>query len=247
MNIVGRTDVGLKREKNEDAFYVSEGPVGMFDRLLVLADGMGGHEYGEIASQTSVRRVVEYVRDAGVNMPLFVLEQAVYEANLAVRKVRDEYRNSNMGTTLVIAGIVAGHVYVMNVGDSRLYLLNSYGESIRQITRDHSYVDEMVARGQMTRNSEVYKAYKNVITRAIGIYAEVSPDAFDFSIEEGDMLLLCSDGLSNMLKNNVIKNLALDRSFDLEKRVETMIEEANRAGGRDNITVILTEGEANDD
>ena len=171
----------------------------------------------------------------------------VYAANLDVRKYSEANDGIDLGTTLVICGIISGHAYVANVGDSRLYLLNRYAYSIRQITKDHSYVEEMVARGLMTRNSEEYMRQKSVITRAVGFFPETEPDLFDFSLEEGDMILLCSDGLTNMLKNVVIKYLALDDSFTLERRVDTLIDEANHMGGRDNITVILAEREDQDD
>ena len=244
MKIAARTDIGLQRELNEDCYFVSDAPVGMFEKLLIVSDGMGGHDAGEVASRMAVDAVVSYLDAASVNMPLFTLEQAVYSANLEVRKYSG---GIDLGTTLVICGIISGHAYVANVGDSRLYLLNRYACSIRQITRDHSYVEEMVARGLMTRNSEEYMRQKQVITRAVGFFPETEPDLFDFGLEDGDMILLCTDGLTNMLKNVVIKNLALDDSFTLERRADTLIEEANRMGGRDNITVILAEREDQDD
>lgn len=243
---VGLSDVGSIRDRNEDSYFVSEGPVGVFEHLFVLCDGMGGHEYGEIASQTCVQAVVDYVKNAPMNMPFYILEQAVNEANLKVRLESDRLHYNQMGTTLVICGVVFGHAYIMNVGDSRLYLINRDAFSMRQVTRDHSYVEEMVNRGLMEKNSEAYRKQKHIITKAIGVYGEISPDAFELELVEGDMLLLCSDGLSNMLSNVVIKNLALDASFNLQKRAETLIYEANFAGGRDNITVILAECEEED-
>ncbi len=247
MKIAARTDIGLSRELHEDCYFVSETPVGMFEKLLIVSDGMGGHDAGEVASRMAVDAVVSYLETASINMPLFTLEQAVYAANLEVRKYSEANDGIDLGTTLVICGIISGHAYVANVGDSRLYLLNRYAYSIRQITKDHSYVEEMVARGLMTRNSEEYMRQKQVITRAVGFFPETEPDLFDFGLEEGDMILLCTDGLTNMLKNVVIKNLALDDSFTLEKRADTLIDEANRMGGRDNITVILAEREDQDD
>lgn len=246
MKCFGKSDIGRIRELNEDSFFVSREPVGMFEHLYVLCDGMGGPEHGEVASELCVGTIVDYISKAPMNMPLFVMEQAVHEANLRVRLKAEELGTKDMGTTLVMVGIIQGHAYIMNVGDSRLYLLNQYAFSIRQVTRDHSYVDEMVRRGLMSRDSEAYRKNKHIITKAIGAYREIDPDAFELELTEGDLLVLCSDGLSNMLSNILIKNLALDQSFDLEKRLDTMITEANRAGGRDNITVILAECEEED-
>lgn len=246
MKCIGKSDIGRLRDMNEDSFYVSPGPVGVFERLFIVCDGMGGQDYGEVASALCVKTLVEFIAAAPMNMPLFIMEQAINEANLAVRKEAERLHSNNMGTTLVMAGVISGHVYIMNVGDSRLYLLNQYAFSIRQVTRDHSYVEEMVHRGLMSRDSEAYRKNKHVITRAIGVYREVEPDSFEIEMTEGDLLLLCSDGLSNMVNNMVMKNLALDQSFGLEKRVDTLILEANRSGGRDNITVILAECEEED-
>lgn len=243
MIIRASSDAGKVRTLNEDYYFISESPVGVFDALMVLSDGMGGYEAGEVASRLSVEEAVRVISDSPMNMPLFILEQAVNAANLAVRRYSASHLNIEMGATLVVCGIINGWAYVMNVGDSRLYLLNSISFNIRQITKDHSYVEEMVERGLMKRNSPEYAEHQHAITRAVGFFPEIQADAFEFPLEEGDYLLLCSDGLSNMLKNIVIKNLALDTSFSLEKRVQTMIEEANRQGGKDNITVILADTE----
>ena len=144
MNVSGRTDVGKKRERNEDCFFVSEGQVGIFERLLVLADGMGGHSYGEVAAETAVKTTVQYLSNAPMDFPEAILQDAVAEANLEVHQKADDKHASLMGTTLVIAGIINGYAYVANVGDSRLYIINSIKNTITQITRDHSYVEEMV-------------------------------------------------------------------------------------------------------
>lgn len=240
----GMTDKGKQRERNEDFFFVSEGDVGIFERLFVLADGMGGHSYGEVASETTVQTVVRYLSDAPMNFPEVLFEEAVSLANFEVQKKSDDRHASLMGTTLVILGIVNGMAYIANVGDSRLYLLNRIKYSIKQITKDHSYVEEMVRKGLMERGSEAYVRQKNIITRAIGTGAETYPDTYKLELKPGDMLLLCTDGLSNMVEDEMIRNLALDDEFTLEKRVESLIRTANERGGRDNITVILVDPEA---
>lgn len=247
MRITGKTDVGRTRKNNEDAFFVSAGPIGIFDRLMIVADGMGGHLFGEVASGTAIETFTGSIREAADDSPEFILETAVSLANLAVLKKAEELEAPGMGTTLIAAGIIGDHVYAANVGDSRLYLINDNDNSVLQITKDHSYVEEQVEAGLMERGSEEYDAQKNVITRAIGTYSEVEPDLFDFTIQPNMYLLLCSDGLSNMVPDNVLKSLVLDTAFDLEKRADTLIERANANGGRDNITVIICEAEVNHD
>lgn len=243
MNVSGMTDTGRKRERNEDCFFISEGPVGIFERLFVLADGMGGHSYGEVAAETAVATVVNYLYHAPMDFPESLYQEAVSTANLEVRKKSDAKHAQLMGTTLVMAGIVNGYAYVANIGDSRLYLLNSIKGTIRQITKDHSYVEEMVRKGLMERGSEAYNRQKNIIIRAIGTSAETYADVFTIELMHGDMLLLCSDGLSNMVEDVMIRNLALDETFTLEQRVISLIRTANANGGRDNITVILVDPE----
>ncbi len=247
MDLFGLTDKGRARQNNEDAFFTSQGPVGIFDCLMIVCDGMGGHSYGEIASGTCVSELVLYVRNAAVDNPAHILYEACCRANLAVLKESEERGNLEMGTTLVMAGVIGKHVYIVNIGDSRLYLVDSGRFRIRQITKDHSFVEEQVEKGLMKRDSDEYRMQKNVITRAVGVYSEVEADEFELELSEGQYLLLCSDGLTNMVSDKVIKNLVLDDSFTLERRAETLVNEANRNGGKDNITVILyrySEGEA---
>lgn len=243
MKIHGMTDTGVRRKNNEDSFYISSGPVGMFDALVIVADGMGGHSYGEVASQTAVDVIVRTIQNAPKDNPAWIIEQAASLANLEVWKKSEMLKSSGMGTTMVLAAIADDTAYVANIGDSRLYLIDGNNNSIRQITHDHSYVEEMVAKGLLERGSELYERQKNVITRAIGIYSEVETDQFEVELEKGQYLLLCSDGLSNMVNDIVIKNLVLDDGFTLKQRVESLIREANNKGGRDNITVALIEAD----
>ncbi|MBQ6550798.1 MAG: Stp1/IreP family PP2C-type Ser/Thr phosphatase [Lachnospiraceae bacterium] len=241
MRILGRTDIGLKRKNNEDTFFISESPVGIFDAFMIVADGMGGYSYGEVASGRCVDTIVNYIRTAPVDFPQMLLRRAIEAANTRVRKEAHSLMSYGMGTTCVAAGLINGHIYAANIGDSRLYLINANDFSMKQITKDHSFVEEQVANGMMTRGSEEYESQKNVITRAVGIYERVEPDLFDFDLNDGDYLLLCSDGLTNMVNDVVIKNLILDDSFTLERRLDSLIDNANKNGGKDNITVVLLE------
>lgn len=243
MRILGRTDIGLKRKNNEDTYFISETPVGIFDALMIVADGMGGYSYGEVASGRCVDTIVNYIKTAPVDFPQMLLRRAIEAANARVRKEAQSLRSYGMGTTCVVAGLINGHIYAANIGDSRLYLINANDFTMKQITKDHSFVEEQVANGLMLRGSEEYESQKNVITRAVGIYERVEPDLFDFDLNDGDYLLLCTDGLTNMLNDIVIKNLILDDSFSLERRLNSLIDNANQNGGKDNITVVLLEKE----
>ena len=141
-----------------------------------------------------------------------------------------------MGCTLVAAVVESRSLYVANVGDSRLYLI--HGDSIRQVTRDHSYVEEMVAMGQMARNTDGYNSHKHIITRAMGAGMKVEPDFFEVELEKGDYILLCSDGLSNMLDNETIRQVITGKGT-LKEKASRLIREANCQGGIDNIAVVL--------
>ena len=239
MKVYGKTDPGRVRRNNEDSFFVSEGPVGIFDQLMVVADGMGGHMLGEVASQTAVQAFANFINEAEPDSPAYIMENACYAANLAVRKISAKRKSYGMGTTLVAAGIVNDRVYIANIGDSRLYFLDGDGITMRQITRDHSFVEEQVDKGLMERGSEEYEQQKNIITRAVGIYSEVEPDIFEFILHRNRYLLLCSDGLSNMVPESEMKSIALDEDMGLKKRVESLVNVANNYGGKDNITVVL--------
>jgi len=239
LKVYGKTDPGKVRRNNEDSFFVSEGSVGIFDQLMIVADGMGGHLLGEVASQTAVQTFANFVNEAPADSPAYIMESACYAANLEVRKISEKRKTYGMGTTLVAAGIVNDRVYIANIGDSRLYFLDGDGSTMRQITRDHSFVEEQVEKGLMERGSEEYERQKNIITRAVGIYSEVEPDIFEFVLHKNRYLLLCSDGLSNMVEDSVIKSLALDEDLSLKKRVESLVNVANNNGGKDNITVVL--------
>jgi len=241
LSISGRSDTGRKRKNNEDSFFFSEEPIGIFDRIMIVCDGMGGHSFGEVASSVCVQTVTDSIRNDTDSSPVFVLEQAINSANLEVRKESDRLRSYGMGTTLVMAAIQDSTAYIANIGDSRLYLINRGDRSITQITRDHSLVEEQVAKGLLDRGSSLYTSQKNVITRAIGVYSEPDPDFFEVEMNGNTVLLLCSDGLTNMVEPDEILKIVLNESFSLRQRVLLLIDAANRNGGTDNITVILAD------
>lgn len=233
------TDVGRRRETNQDYMYTSETNVGNLPNLFLVADGMGGHAAGDYASRFTVQKITEFVRESKQQEPVAVIKQAIVYANaLLLREANSDPGKRGMGTTLVAATIKDRKLFASNVGDSRLYVVNHKG--IRQITRDHSLVEEMVRMGEMDKEEAKDHPDKNIITRAIGVLPDVSADFFEVEIDPGDMVLMCSDGLTNMVRDEEIRQIILGQR-DIVEKAEKLVETANRNGGRDNITVVLIE------
>lgn len=168
-----------------------------------------------------------------------LIKEAVEEVNVMLLAEADaDVSKTGMGTTIVAATVIDGRLYAANVGDSRLYVINR--ESITQITRDHSLVEEMVRMGEMDKEVAKDHPDKNIITRAVGVLPEVAVDFFEITLAEEDMILMCSDGLTNMVEDSEIKRIVLGQR-DIVEKAEKLVETANRNGGRDNITVVLIE------
>lgn len=239
MRSYAQTDTGKVRTHNQDYIYSSSEAVGILSNLFIVADGMGGHKAGDYASRFVVEQLVAYVEHTPAVHTISMLETGIKEINrsLYIRSIHSE-ELSGMGTTLVAATVEDSTLYVANVGDSRLYLLRD--QTITQVTRDHSYVEELVALGKMERGSQEYLEKKNIITRAIGANPEIMVDFFEIELEDGDYVLLCSDGLSNMLSEDEILNIVLEND-SLQTKVESLIFSANARGGKDNIAIVIVE------
>lgn len=232
------TDVGQKRQVNQDYVYASEEPVGNLPNLFVVADGMGGHNAGDFASSFAVQTLVHTIQEDENQNPIKIIRNAVEEAN---RKVLEESKlhveMSGMGTTMVLFTIIDDYAYVANVGDSRLYLIE---DQILQITKDHSLVQEMVRRGLITKEEAREHPDKNIITRVLGIGPEVEVDFFDIHLKDNSTLLLCSDGLSNMVSDEDIWRI-INTSRELKEAGMRLVSLANENGGKDNIAVVLVQ------
>ena len=238
----GTKDVGRVRSINQDYFFISEKPVGNLPNLFIVADGMGGHKAGDLASEYTVTMVREAVSKSLQTNPFQILKGAVQYANhKLLEKAKESREYTGMGTTLVIATVDEERniVYVVNVGDSRLYKV---GASMEQITQDHSLVEEMVRIGEITREEARNHPDKNIITRAIGVSDRVDPDYFDTTLEDGECLLLCSDGLTNMLEDGEIKHI-LETQTTIRAKAAELVLAANQNGGKDNIAVVIVEQE----
>lgn len=242
INAFGKTDVGLMRTINQDSIFVSTKPVGKLPNLFIVADGMGGHKAGDVASRVAIEKFVKYACTTHMTDPANILDAGIMSINKEIYDMANSNRDySGMGTTFVAAVIAEGHVYIANVGDSRLYYI---GKDIQQITRDHSLVEDMVRMGLLEKEEARNHYKKNVITKAIGVAEDktATPDIFEIEIDNGDKLLLCSDGLTNMVIDYDI-NKIIRKSESIEDAVRTLINTANENGGKDNISAILISAE----
>lgn len=226
-----QTDVGKCRSHNEDAFYADEK-----DGLFIIADGMGGHLGGEVASAMAIKEISGSLRRAGPSVSIDHLRQAVEAANEAIfqRSVKDPalYR---MGTTIVIAIIVNGGVLLAHVGDSRAYHLTHSG--LVRVTDDHSLVFRLLAEGKITPEEAKQHPHRSALLRAVGVDKTVQVDCRELKRLD-TMLLLCTDGLTEMLDDHEIEE-KLRAQPDPQKVCDALVNEANQKGGKDNITVIV--------
>ncbi len=240
MKVFSATDVGKIRSINQDYIFTSEDPVGNLPNLFVVADGMGGHNAGDFASHYGVSVMVETVRkDTNFN-PIKIIRNGIAAANREVLKSsREDSAMAGMGTTMVAACVVGEYLYVANVGDSRLYLIDD--ENIKQISQDHSLIAEMVRLGELAPEEARNHPDKNIITRAVGTEENVEIDFFDIKLEKGQWFLMCSDGLSNMVEDNEIQRILGEASKEEKDPSLALIDQANANGGKDNIAVIAVQ------
>lgn len=244
MKAFALTDVGQRRKINQDCVYASVEPVGNLPNLFIVADGMGGHKAGDFASRFAVNAVRESIGASQETNPIKLIRDAIELANRGILRESDEHEEMRgMGTTIVVTTIIDRYAYTANVGDSRLYLL---GDSLKQITKDHSLVEEMVRLGEITEAEARNHPDKNIITRAVGATPNVDIDFFDYKVEPGGMILMCSDGLSNMVEDEDIRRI-LRRTISIEDKARVLVETANENGGKDNIAVILVEPDSDEE
>lgn len=230
------TDTGVLRTMNQDYCFSSDSPVGKLPNLYIVCDGMGGHKAGEYASRYTVERIVASVSRSRTDNPVRILKSAIQKANEILVIESQEYKEKQgMGTTVVAATIIDNKMYVANVGDSRLYVIN---DTIEQITNDHSYVEEMIRIGKIKREDASKHEKKNVITRAVGATEKIKIDFFEVELRANDTILLCSDGLSNMVPDEKIYQIVL-ASDQVEEIGKALVDEANKNGGQDNITTVV--------
>ncbi len=239
MNVYGRTDTGRVRESNQDAFIC--GRLSENALFCVVCDGMGGAKGGNVASGMAVKvisdRIIDIYREGLEGSSIKnMLESAIAAANIGIYDASladDELRG--MGTTVVAAIVVDRKLYIAHVGDSRAYLV--WSEEIKQITRDHSIVQAMVEKGQLTQNEARNHPRKHLITRALGVDDAVDCDYDEIIVNEDQCLLICTDGLTNLLEIEDIKRIVNEE--DAQDIPQRLIHAANMAGGSDNITAVI--------
>ncbi len=235
-----KTDIGRKRKINQDNVYTCEVPLGNLPNLFIVCDGMGGHKAGDFASAYAVKAIEREVMVCEETSPVKIIREAIECANAEIyEKAINDEQLSGMGTTVVVATIVDHTLIVANVGDSRLYVIN---DEIEQITKDHSLVEEMVRIGELDRSAAREHPDKNIITRALGVTDKVDVDFFEVELKKGDIILMCSDGLTNMVEDDEIR-MVIKAQRDVVQIVEELIKVANHNGGSDNIGVVIIESD----
>jgi protein phosphatase len=234
-----KTDVGVKRRVNQDSIFSSNTQIGKLPNLYIVADGMGGELAGDYASAKCVEIIVQEIEKSTELEAVRIIEKAIQIANNRIfTEAKNDPTKTGMGTTLVLATVFDGHLYVANVGDSRLYVTTK--DSLRQITRDHSVVAELVATGELAASDAKYDKRKNMITRAVGAENTIMADYFDVEINGDEKILLCSDGLTNMVDDNEIYSI-ITSDDTIANRANKLVSVANANGGKDNVSVIIIE------
>ena len=234
-----KSDVGIKRKFNEDS-------VGHFEcdsyGIYIVADGMGGHNAGEVASEMAVSNVIEFVKNNINSLGECVLEDAIENVNKKIYEYSvSNLKLSGMGTTITACLVYDGKIVIANVGDSSCFGINSGG--LFKLTKDHSLVQQLIDSGSISEEEAINHPNKNIITRAVGTHEDVEVDIFKFDIDEYDKYLMCSDGLTNEVPIERITEI-IQKEDDNELACYELVNEANKNGGRDNITVMLFGGES---
>ncbi len=242
VEIAGFTDTGLTRDHNEDCigYDISSG-------IAVLADGMGGHQAGEIASRMAVEQVLRQMKTRLIretdrpitsSQMLNMVSNTILVSNRKIFEASEEIKTRNgMGTTVVAAIVDGPHLYAGHVGDSRLYQFRDGG--LKRITRDHSLVQDLIDKGFYTEDEAKLASINHVVTRALGTAEEVEVDILQQEAERDDLFLLCSDGLSDMLSDSMIEQILGETGTTLDDKAQSLVARANQNGGKDNVSVIL--------
>ena len=232
------TDIGRKRKMNQDFVFNSDKPVGNLPNLYIVADGMGGHRAGDYASRFSVQEMVKLVQKQESTSVREIIDLSLHTVNSRLHVISETNKDMRgCGTTFVCATAKENLLYAANVGDSRLYIA---GEELRQVTVDHSLVEEMILAGSLDEAGARRHPEKNVITRAVGVEDYLDIDFFTAELHRGELVLMCTDGLTNMLENQDILQI-LRQGNTLEEKAAALVRAANGNGGTDNISVLLVD------
>lgn len=239
MKAFARSDIGMVREMNQDNYFISDPNDEI--KLYIVADGMGGYKGGEIASALAIESAKSYIKNnfddtnKDKDRILDLIKNAIEYANMVVYERSKEVEELNgMGTTMDVVIIQSGKLYIGHVGDSRVYRLRK--DFFRKLTTDHSYVEQLVKQGNITKEEAYNHPKKNMLTKALGCTAFVEPDVMVKGFQKDDVLLMCTDGLTNMVREEKICEIIKENP---ESACETLVNKANENGGQDNITAVI--------
>ncbi len=242
MRFCGLTDKGIKRENNEDYIYIPNETEPI--KLFILADGMGGANAGEEASKIATKVARNYIKTHFIEIERTkenlekLVKDAMKEANREVLKQSKENKDyAGMGTTLIVVLIYRGRIYIGHIGDSRVYRIRK--NIFRQLTKDHSYVQSLVKAGEITEEEAKSHPQKNVLLKVLGCEEPIRPDIITKGFVKGDIILICSDGLSNLVDDQYIYEIIMKNIYDVNVACKKLIDKANSNGGQDNISAII--------
>lgn len=234
MKSVGISDQGLIRHRNEDNFLIEE-PRGLF----VVCDGMGGHKSGHVASNLAIEIIAEQTKNLKSKEIINLIDEIIIKANRKIWEIgQSDPECHEMGTTITAAIIDNDKLYISHIGDSRLYIIRE--DKIRQVTKDHTLAEQMIENGLLEENELSNVSYSHILTRALGIAEDIEIDHYIETLLDDDIILLCTDGLSDMLSDEDILTIILSSANeDIEKIAQQLVDKALEKGGHDNITLIL--------
>lgn len=239
MQVFAKTDIGKARDNNQDFYYISNS--GDVPEVYILADGMGGYNAGEVASRMAVESARDYIhkhfaknKDSKEKLETLLKDAIEYANSVVYKKAQSKENLRGMGTTLDVCLIYNSRIYIGHVGDSRVYRIRK--EFMRRLTKDHSYVQTLVDDGTITKEEAYSHPKKNMLTKALGCVETVEPDVYTKTFIKDDIILMCSDGLTNMIREEEISKIIKQ---DKEKAIENLVKQANDNGGLDNITVVI--------
>jgi len=241
--VYGLTDVGSVRNQNQDAIFYCNEKVGPFPNLFAVADGMGGHKAGEVASHLALAEFTTHIQNFRAKdfipkenfLDVFIEAAQVASAKVLEQAASDE-NMQGMGTTLSACTITPDTIYTVHIGDSRIYVITP--QSIKQITKDHTYVNELVKTKHITAEEARTHPRRHVLTKVLGTQEHLDADCDIFAVGGTTAVLLCSDGLTNMVDDETIRKIATGGGY-VADRTKRLIDEANKNGGQDNISVVL--------
>lgn len=245
MKCFGKSVVGMQRKNNEDSIYVGSKNAAI-KNIFIVADGMGGHNAGDVASKMAIEKFLDSVKPKFENeidketVLDTLVEGVIYANKMVFEASKENEEQKGMGTTFTCVYILDKKLYAVHVGDSRIYIIRN--GQIKQITNDHSFVMEMVKKGEITLEQAKTHPDRNMITRAVGTEEKINVDTVIKDIENKDTVLICSDGLSNMINDSDIEKI-VDGYDDIKIATETLVKTANENGGRDNISAVIIRNE----